>query len=68
MWIVPSDVSRIECVYDGSVKTRKAELSRLIEEINKRVDLLSNSKSFEDFKMNIRDWRLDNLINGEQEK
>lgn len=68
MWLVPSDVSRIECVYDGSVKTRKKELSHLIEEINKRVDILSNSRTFEDFKMNIRDWRIDKLINGKQEK
>lgn len=62
MWIVCSNVSKIECLYDGGIKNRKKELTDLIEQINKRVEVLSNSSSFDDFKMNIRDWRLDDLL------
>ncbi|HPZ24142.1 MAG TPA: hypothetical protein PLC25_04820 [Bacilli bacterium] len=65
MWIVCSNVSKIECVYDGGLKSRKTELIDLIKQINKRVEILSDSNSFEDFKMNVRDWRIDDLLNGD---
>jgi len=65
MWIVCSNVSKIECVYDGGLKNRKTELIELIKQINKRVEILTNSNSFEDFKMNVRDWRIDDLLNGD---
>ena len=33
-----------------------------IEEINEKVDLMSQSSSFEDFKIIVRDWRLKTLL------
>jgi hypothetical protein len=39
------------------------EISNLIKEIN-RIDIMSKSNSFEDFKINIRDWRINELVNG----
>lgn len=66
MWIVPTTTSpsKIECVYDGKYKSREKELSDLIKKINERIDLLSNCKNFEDFKINIRDWRINEVIDG----
>lgn len=68
VWIVASNVSKIECVYDGSAKNRKVELTELIKQINSRIEVISQSHTFEDFKINIRDWRIDNLINGDKEE
>jgi|ERR1035437_6023606 hypothetical protein len=68
MWVIPTNYSKIECVYDGRSKSREMELIGLIKEINTRIDLMSNSVSFDDFKINIRDWRIDNIINGTEEK
>ena len=69
LWIVPSEQpSKIECVYDGQCRNRDMEISDLIKEINTRIDIMSNSHSFDDFKINIRDWRLSELINGSEEK
>ena len=61
MWFVAGDQNKIECVYSG--KRTESNLDSLIESINERIDILSKSSNFEDFKINIRDWRLDNLIN-----
>lgn len=61
MWFIASDETKIECVYSG--KRTELNLDSLIESINERIDILSKSSNFEDFKINIRDWRLDNLIN-----
>ena len=44
------------------------EISDLIKEINTRIDIMSKSKSFEDFKITIRDWRINELVNGAEEK
>jgi hypothetical protein len=68
MWIVASNETRIECVYDGQCRNRDMEISDLIKEINTRIDIMSNSHSFDDFKINIRDWRLSELINGTEKK
>ena len=71
IWILPhKDKTKIECVYDGGSRVRNLELNDLIKVINSRVDVLSQSKNFEDFKINIRDWRIDSLIkdNGAEEK
>jgi hypothetical protein len=67
-WIVASDETKIECVYDGQCRTRDMEISDLIKEINTRIDIMSKSNSFEDFKINIRDWRINELVNESQEK
>lgn len=62
-WVIPIEGdSRVECVYDGKDKIRNQELSKLITEINKRVDVLSNSSNFDEFKMNIRDWKLGEIL------
>ena len=68
MWIIASDKTSIECVYDGQCRSRDMEISDLIKEINTRIDIMSNSHSFDDFKINIRDWRLSELINGTEKK
>lgn len=64
IWIVPIQQgdSRIECVYDGRIRERSEELKSLIEELNEKVDILSRTNSFEDFKIEVRDWRLKNLF------
>jgi hypothetical protein len=64
-WIVPrrEGETKIECVYDGRIKERGEELKELIEEINEKIDILSESGNFDDFKITIRDWRLKNLLN-----
>lgn len=63
-WIVPRHhgETKIECVYDGRVKGRSEELKDLIDEINEKIDLMSQSSDFEDFKIIVRDWRLKNLL------
>jgi hypothetical protein len=65
IWIFPSDRTLVECVYDGGIKNRTLELKNLINKINHRVDLLSKSSNTEDFKMNIRDWRLEDILEDE---
>ena len=64
VWIVPRNdgETKIECIYDGKIKDRSDELNFLIDEINEKVDILSKSGSFEDLKINIRDWRIGKLI------
>ena len=68
MWIIASNETKIECVYDGQCRNRDMEISDLVKEINTRIDIMSNSHSFDDFKINIRDWRLSELINGTEKK
>jgi hypothetical protein len=59
--------TRIECIYEG--RNRDMELSDLTKAIDTRVDILSNSKSFDDFKLKVRDWRLETVLkNGDNEK
>jgi hypothetical protein len=62
-WIIPTkNETKVECVYPGN-RYNTPELESLVKEINERVDLLSNSESFEDFKINIRDSRISKLFN-----
>jgi hypothetical protein len=68
IWVIASNQTKIECVYDGQCRTRDIEISDLIKEINTRIDIMANSHSFDDFKINIRDWRLSEIINGTEEK
>jgi hypothetical protein len=68
IWVIASNETKIECVYDGQCRTRDMEISDLIKEINTRIDIMSKSNSFEDFKINIRDWRINELVNGSEEK
>lgn len=61
MWIVATEEpTKIECVYDG--KGKDVEIAGLIEQINERITVLGQSNSFEDFKINIRDWRIDKIV------
>ena len=62
-WIIATNYTKVECVYDGKSKIRNLEISNIIKEINKRVDILSNSSSLEDFKMKVREWRLSEMLN-----
>ena len=68
IWVIASNETKIECVYDGQFRNRDMEISDLIKEINTRIDIMANSHSFDDFKINIRDWRLNEIINGTEEK
>jgi len=68
VWVLSSDENKVECVYDGQCRQRDMEISGLIKEINTRIDIMSKSNSFEDFKINIRDWRINELVNGSEEK
>ena len=62
MWFVASKRDEIACVYDGWGRVRDHDLKDLIEEINTKIEIMSNSHSFDDFKINVRDWRLGKLI------
>jgi len=68
IWVIASNETKIECVYDGQGRNRDMEINDLIKEINTRIDIMANSHSFDDFKINIRDWRLSEIINGTEEK
>ena len=68
VWVLSSDENRVECVYDGQCRQRDMEISGLIKEINTRIDIMSKSSSFDDFKINIRDWRINELVNGDKEE
>jgi hypothetical protein len=61
-WIIASDKTEVQCIFDGKFKNRDKELSNLIQEVNNRIDILSESNSFDDFKINIRNWRLKNIL------
>jgi hypothetical protein len=58
-WIISESPTRIDCIYDG--KSTNNKLVSLIKDINDRIEILSGSNSFEDFKINIRDWRLKDI-------
>lgn len=62
MWFVDAKKDEVVCIYDGWGRVRDSELKDLIEEINTKIEIMSNSHSFDDFKINVRDWRLDKLI------
>lgn len=71
MWFIPSkngQETKIECIYDGWGRNRDSELFDLIKEINNRIDILSNSKNFDDFKIKVRDWRLENILDGDNKE
>jgi antirestriction protein len=60
-WVIPvQGESKVECVYPGKSMYNTPELENLIKEIN---DLFSDSDSYEDFKINIRDWRIGKIFN-----
>lgn len=62
MWFVAAKKDEVVCIYDGWGRVRDSELKDLIEEINTKIEIMSNSHSFDDFKINVRDWRLSKLV------
>lgn len=62
MWFVAAKKDEVVCIYDGWGRVRDHELKELIEEINTKIEIMSNSHSFDDFKINVRDWRIDKLV------
>jgi len=62
IWFVAAKKDEVVCIYDGWGRVRDSELKELIEEINTKIEIMSNSHSFEDFKINVRDWRLNKLV------
>ena len=69
-WFFPvrGQETKVECIYDGWGRNRDSELFDLIKEINKRIDIFSDSKDFDDFKIKVRDWRLENILDGTDEE
>ncbi len=68
MWIIPvkDQNTRIDCIWGGESHNKDIELNRLIGEINERVDVLTKSNgNFDDFKIAMRDFRINRIINGE---
>lgn len=59
-WFIISDVSKIECVWDGKSKDTKPELSELLNKINKRLDIISMES--EEFRKEIRDLKLSDVF------
>lgn len=68
IWFIAAKRDEVVCIYDGWGRIRDNELKDLIEEINNRIEILYNSNSFDDFKINIRDWRLEKLVDKFDEK
>lgn len=62
MWFVAAKKDEVVCIYDGWGRVRDSELKDLIEEINTKIEIMSKSHSFEDFKINVRDWRLGKIV------
>lgn len=63
MWFVASNKDEVVCIYDGWGRVKDSELKDLIEEINTKIEIMSNSHTFDDFKINVRDWRIGKLVN-----
>ena len=66
MWFVAAKKDEVVCVYDGWGRNRDFELKDLIEEINNKIEILSQSHSFDDFKIKVRDWRMEKLLDERQ--
>lgn len=62
MWFVAATKDEVVCIYDGWGRVRDSELKDLIEEINTKIEIMSQSHSFDDFKINVRDWRIGKLV------
>jgi len=62
MWFVAAKKDEVVCIYDGWGRVRDSEIKDLIEEINTKIEIMSNSHSFDDFKINVRDWRISKLV------
>ena len=67
-WIISSNENRIECVWDAKGKGKIKEQKRLLNEIYTKVKLFSKSKNIEEFKMNFRNWAIDELVYGDKEE
>jgi len=62
MWFLAAKKDEVVCIYDGWGRVRDSEIKDLIEEINTKIEIMSNSHSFDDFKINVRDWRISKLV------
>ena len=67
-WIVSSDENRIECVWGAKGEDKIEEQKRLLIEIYTKVKLFSESKNLKEFKMNFRNWAIDELVYGDKEE
>lgn len=61
-WFFASNQTKVECIWTGKSSMGNTSLLGFIKEINKRVDILSKSPSAEEFKMNLRDWKIDSVL------
>ena len=62
MWFVASNKDEVVCIYEGRGRVRDSDLKDLIEEINNKIEIMANSHTFDDFKINVRDWRLAKIV------
>lgn len=63
IWFLGTDnETKVECIYDGWGRSHEKELKELILKINERIEILSKSNDFNDFKINIRDWNLSQIL------
>jgi hypothetical protein len=67
-WIISSDENRIECVWNNNSDDKIEEQKRLLNEIYTKVKLFSESKNIEEFKMNFRNWAIDEVVYGNKEE
>lgn len=59
-WILAADRTEIECIWP--IVTSSDALIALINEINEKIEMLSGCTSCEDFKIQLRDWKLNKII------
>lgn len=65
LWLIPSEQpSKIECIYDGEIKINKVK--QLYSRIDAIYSKLNDSNDFNEFKNNIRDILLNNIIEDEK--
>jgi hypothetical protein len=66
-WIISSSENRVECVWDGKSGDRIEEQKRLLNEIYTKVKIFSQSKNIEEFKMNFRNWAIEEVYGNKEE-
>ena len=62
-WIVPSNFSKIECVFDGW-KSNIYSLNRLLE----CLETIKTDPSFSEFKQKMREILIEDITNGTEQK
>ena len=61
IWVLPSHETRMECVYSENSSVGGKNTEKVLEDLNKMVDILSTCDTQEDFIYNLREIRLNGL-------